>query len=226
MWIQGLSAIGESDCENIGTGLLAQPVNAVSSLSYVAVGVIVLYSISRAEDDEHSVRLVFGTLLVATGLGSLLFHGPQGPATPFVHDATFILTVLFIGVLNIGGLVGWVRGVQRTVFAFTGVSTIVVLALWPSSTNLLAGGSVMVLIAGDVLGHRAGDIRMRLWAGAVAAMAIAVVLFIAGRTGGPLCDSASLFQGHALWHVLSAGALWAYFESTTRARAGASENVS
>ncbi len=220
------TAIGESDCELIGTGLLAQPVNAVSSFAYVVVGVIVLYSALRPEDEQSSVRSVFGSLLIATGIGSLLFHGPQGPASRMIHDSTFILTVLFIALTNLGGLFGLSRRVQWTVFSLTGALTIVTLGLMPSSTNLLAAASVVVLIVGDVLGHRARAIQMRWWAASVTAMTVAVVLFIVGRTGGPLCDSSSLFQGHALWHILSAGALWAYFESTTQVRAGVQEDVS
>lgn len=220
------AAIGESDCETIGRGLLAQPVNAVSSLAYVVVGVIVLYSVLRSEDEERTVRSVFGSLLIATGIGSLLFHGPQGPASRVIHDSTFILTVLFIALTNLAGLFGLSRRVQWAVFSLTAALTIVTLGLTPSSTNLLAGASVVLLIVGDALGHRAGAIRMRWWAASVTAMAMAMVLFIVGRTGGPLCDSASLFQGHALWHVLSAGALWAYFESTVRVRASIAEDVS
>jgi hypothetical protein len=226
VWIQVTTAIGESDCELIGTGLLAQPVNAVSSLAYVVVGVIVLYSAFRSEDEERSVRSVFGSLLIASGIGSLLFHGPQGPASRMIHDSTFILTVLFIALTNLAGVFGWSRRNQWTVFSLTGALAIVTLGLMPSSTNLLAAASVVVLIVGDVLGHRAGAIRMRWWAASVTAMAVAAVLFIVGRTGSPLCDSASLFQGHALWHVLSAGALWAYFESTVEVRANVSEDVS
>ncbi|RLE17037.1 MAG: hypothetical protein DRJ28_00125 [Actinobacteria bacterium] len=220
------ATIGESDCETISNGLLAQPVNAVSSLAYVVVGGIVLYSITRSEDEERSNRLVFGFLLVATGVGSVLFHGPQGPASRFVHDVTFVLTVLFIAVITISGIVGWARGVQWAVFLSAAALTAIVLAVWPSSTNVLAGASLMLLIASDVLGHRTGAIRKRWWRAAVTAVVIAVALFIAGRTGGPLCDSSSLFQGHAAWHVLSAGALWAYFESTAPVRAGISEDVS
>jgi hypothetical protein len=226
VWIQVTAAIGESDCETIGRGLLAQPVNAVSSLAYVVVGVIVLYSVLRSEDEERTVRSVFGSLLIATGIGSLLFHGPQGPASRVIHDSTFILTVLFIALTNLAGLFGLSRRVQWAVFSLTAALTIVTLGLTPSSTNLLAGASVVLLIVGDALGHRAGAIRMRWWAASVTAMAMAMVLFIVGRTGGPLCDSASLFQGHALWHVLSAGALWAYFESTVRVRASIAEDVS
>jgi hypothetical protein len=45
------------------------------------------------------------------------------------------------------------------------------------------------------------------WTPAALWMAPAVVAYMAGRTGSPLCDPASLWQPHALWHALSAVAL-------------------
>jgi hypothetical protein len=44
----------------------------------------------------------------------------------------------------------------------------------------------------------------------LAAIALGGVAFLLGRTGSPLCDPASVFQWHALWHVLVAAALVAY----------------
>lgn len=37
--------------------------------------------------------------------------------------------------------------------------------------------------------------------------AVAVVSYVAGRTGGPLCDPGSRVQPHAAWHVAGAAAL-------------------
>lgn len=217
------AAIGDSDCENIGSGLLAQPVNAVSSLAFVVFGVIVLFSISGRESNERSNRLLFGVLMIATGLGSLLFHGPQGGASKYLHDATFLLTFLAIAAMNLSGVLGWSR--RRTWAILSGAFIVVstLLLLWPSGTNILAGVAFMALVGVDVALQRCGTVDRRWWYAAVIAMAIAGIFFVAGRTGGPLCDSSSLFQGHALWHLLSATALWAYFLSTTPARMGTSK---
>lgn len=95
-----------------------------------------------------------------------------------------------------------------------------VLLVWPSSTNAVAAVALVALIAQDVALHRSGSIRTRWWMAAIAAMALAMLFFFAGRTGSPFCDSASLVQGHALWHILAATALWGYFLATTQARQG------
>lgn len=42
------------------------------------------------------------------------------------------------------------------------------------------------------------------WTPAAVWMVPAAVAYMAGRTGSPLCDPASLWQPHAVWHALSA----------------------
>jgi len=218
MVLRLLIAIGESDCENIGGGFLAQPVNAVSSLAFLVFGIIALFSMSSRATAERSNRLVFGALMIATGIGSVLFHGPQGQASKYLHDVTFVVTLLAIATMNLAGILGWSQ--RRTWTNLGGVSAVVatLLLVWPSSTNAIAGLTFLSLVGVDVALRRSGTIHRRWWFTAVVAMVVAGLFFASGRTGGPLCDSSSLFQGHALWHVLSATALWAYFQSTTPVR--------
>ena len=56
------------------------------------------------------------------------------------------------------------------------------------------------------------------WSRWIAGPALAVGLAAQGlgRTGGPWCRPDSLLQPHALWHVLTAGALWARSRRTAR----------
>jgi len=218
MLARAIVAIGESDCETIGSGLLAQPVNTVSSLAFAVFGLVVLFSVSRASGRERTARIGFGLVMVATGLGSVLFHGPQGFPSKFLHDVTFILAILFIAVSSLSGIRSWSARLMWSVYGGVSLLVAALLLIWPAGTNLLGGIAVLVLVGTDVLAHRFRSVRMRWWAGALIAMAVAVAFYVGGRTGGPLCDSDSLFQGHALWHVLSAAALWAYFEATTPVR--------
>ena len=67
------------DCEAIRGGWLAQPVNAWSSLAFSVVGLAIAMSAGAAMGRERIDRLVFGVLLVATGMGSVLFHGHSRP---------------------------------------------------------------------------------------------------------------------------------------------------
>jgi hypothetical protein len=215
-----LIAIGESDCEHIGSGFLAQPMNAISSLAFVLIGFAIWLSANRNEGQERVSRWVFGGLLVATGIGSVLFHGPQGPASHFLHDATFLVALVTLVVLNLAGVFGWDSQRKWMILAVSSGVSVVILLVWPTSTNIIAGVAVLALVGVDISIHRSSSVHQRWWIASIVTMGFAVAVFVLGRTGGPLCDSESIFQGHALWHILSAIALWAYFEATTPARLG------
>lgn len=214
------TALGESDCETIGGSFLAQPVNAASSFAYVVFGVYLTLSLARAEGPERGNRKIFAVLLIATGIGSVMYHGTQGLGAPFLHDLSFVSALLFLAVMNVAGTFGVDR--RRALAAFTSAVLVVsgLLVLWPGSTNLIAAATVVLLIIGDISGHRRGTTTRNWRIASAVAMGTALLLFVGGRTGGPLCDAESLFQGHALWHLLSAAALWTYFEATVGSRAG------
>ena len=211
-------ALGESDCEGVGRGILAQPINAVSSLAFTVVALLMVPYVSRANGFERSLRTAFVTALAATGIGSFLYHGPQTVGSQYLHDITFLLALAVIAAAS-----GWagLRWTPRSVWVGLGSLFVVltaVLLLAPGVTNVFAGVLVLAVAATHVVLHRmhAPD---RSWSIAAAvAMVLALVFFLIGRTGGPLCESGSWFQGHALWHVFSALALAAYFIAMGTAR--------
>jgi hypothetical protein len=84
-------ALGGSDCERIGTWVLRQPVNAVSSLAYVVAAAAVA---RRAIDsDGRRLLVAYAGSLAGVGAGSVAYHGPQpGWAGP-VHDVTIAVAV-------------------------------------------------------------------------------------------------------------------------------------
>jgi hypothetical protein len=213
-------ALGESDCESLGRGFLAQPVNALSSLAFSVLGAVVLVSVTKWRGRERANRVVFGVLMVATGVGSFMFHGPQGSVSHFLHDVTFILAIVSLALMNLGAVLAWSERRGFATLAAVGIVVSTLLVVWPSNTNVIAGFAVLTLVVVDVALFRSAFSRNRWWIASTVTMALAVLFFVLGRTGGPICDSDSLFQGHALWHGLSGVALWLYFEATTSARTG------
>jgi hypothetical protein len=152
--------MGATDCERIGTGWLAQPANAVSSLAYVAVGGWLL---RRAVEQgaERGLFVTTGTALAAVGLGSAGFHGPQPSWAGPAHDAAIAGLVVALG-----GHAVWRLARKR--------------------------------------GRRAAAAAARTWGVAAACGAVGVAAYVTGRTGGLLCRPESLWQPHAVWHVISA----------------------
>lgn len=218
---QILLGLGESDCEAIGDGLLAQPVNALSSLLFSVVGLVLVAWAMRATAWERRFRLVVAGGLVLTGIGSFLYHGPQWAGSGFAHDITFLATLVVIGVTHLVMATGreehvawWVSAVVVALFS-------VAVALAPEVTNLLTASAVVLIVVSDVAMHRVGHLDGRWYAVAIASLAVALVFFAIGRTDSPLCDPSAWLQAHGLWHAASAIAIGAYVVAwaPTRARA-------
>lgn len=214
-------ALGESDCENLGDGFLAQPINAVSSLAFTVVALALVPFARSGTGVESVVRWVFLAALAATGVGSFLYHGPQGPGSQFLHDITFVATLELIAVANLSVALGWSAGRLWAVYAAALGTSSLLLAATPTATNALAGIAVLAVFAGDIALRRRSDSDTRWSLAAGLAMVMAIIFFVLGRTDSPVCDSDSLFQAHALWHILSAVAISAYFVSTGSARQNA-----
>lgn len=76
-------SFGHSDCEQIVVGTLAQPVLAVTSLAYLAAGLAVLGWAVRVRSLLAGAAAV---ALVAVGVGSFAYHGPQPSWAKLAHD--------------------------------------------------------------------------------------------------------------------------------------------
>jgi hypothetical protein len=85
-------ALGAGDCEAWRPGPLAQPTNAVTSLAFVVAGGWLAGRAPRVVPDERWRVRTAAALLVATGAGSVAYHGPGGRIGHLVHDATLVLT--------------------------------------------------------------------------------------------------------------------------------------
>jgi hypothetical protein len=78
--------VARSDCERIRPGLIAQPVNTVSSLAYVVAGVVIARRARRDGGALEGRRLALAAAAVAAGLASAAYHGPGGRWGKLAHD--------------------------------------------------------------------------------------------------------------------------------------------
>jgi hypothetical protein len=207
--------LGSADCEVVGGGWLIQPVNAWSSLAYSVIGVALIASVSRGPRSDRTTRVVFGLLMVATGIGSYLYHGPQPTGAGFAHDVTFLVMLWALILVNPASAYGFrPRFVWLALGLVTAAAAIILIAA-PASTNILTGISIVGLVVSDVLVRRVGGINRRWYSAALFLFAASLVFNILGRSGAATCDPGSIIQFHALWHGLSAVAIGAYFLATT-----------
>jgi hypothetical protein len=167
------------DCETIGTGILAQPVNALTSLALVLAGVVVISQV-RA--------LWVGFALIGTGIGSFLFHGPLAPGGEWIHDVTLAWLILVLGLHSRG----WERRLGLPGLIVLGSVFLVAPGSGDPITLVLLGGTLIVLLLDD---------RSPTTLFPFTLLAAAAVIGRLGATGGPLCNANSVLQTHGLWHI-------------------------
>lgn len=183
-----MGALG--DCELIRYDFLGQPINTVTTFAFILAGVWLLQA-GRAK--------WVGVALVATGLGSFVFHSPMPPWSEWAHDVSLAWLIVAVGGLG----TRWER--------WSRWPALLVLSLLFALVSSLADPvaiALTVLVVALIL------LRRPTW-GQVAPMWTLGLVALVGRlgaTGWPLCDPSSPLQTHAIWHVGAAVAVtwWAY----------------
>jgi hypothetical protein len=178
-------------CEAPRAAPFRQPANTWSNVAYVAAGGALIGGGSVA----------FGALCLALGAGSAWFHATLSFAGEWL-DVWIMFVIIGFLVARRAGRAGWVeRRGQLIVFAAfsaagAGVETFIPGRVAPFAVT------VGVLIVVTALGWRAlrSDERRRfLWA--LGCFTLALTVWCLDRFF-VWCSPNSLWQGHALWHVL------------------------
>lgn len=201
---------GAGDCEHCRPGLISQPVNAASSLGYVAAGAAML----RTKGERRPVETMVAWSSIAAGLGSVAFHGPGDPISKFIHDAGLIALLSSAALSDLEQVtevkLGWPAVAMVPV-----VSVAVARSRWSEPAQVAAG---VAALTGETLRlrrrrQRRGSIEDQAMLPVAAIGAVAHVL---GRTGGPLCAPDSILQPHAFWHLTTAATVWLRSRSINR----------
>lgn len=87
-----MRALGTSDCEALSSGLLAQPVAALSSLAFVGAAGWLAARLPAGGSGRAAAGTYAG-LVGLVGVGSFAFHGPQGLGAEALHDVTIGLAL-------------------------------------------------------------------------------------------------------------------------------------
>lgn len=196
-------ALAGSDCERLRSGWLAQPVNAVSSLAYVVVGLWLVWRFRR--DGVHRGALLAGAVgLIGVGLGSVAYHGPQPSWARLAHDGSVVWLALVVVGHNVW-LLARASLRRATAYALPCLAAVPVLAA-AGAASLLGPVLVAAVLAGAALTHPRAttDLAVAAWRASAGWMAAALVAYVAGRAGSTLCHPDSLWQFHSAWHGLSA----------------------
>lgn len=173
-----------ADCERILESWWGQPINTVTAAAFVVGAVLVWW---RRRD------LPTGLLLAGIGAGSIAFHGPMPAWGEFLHDASIVLALAWILLVETGRRAYW-----PLAFAI-GLALSAAPVIADPAQALLAVAAVGVILVSS----RRRPQRLA----AVGVLAAGAFVGTLSRTGGPLCDPDSIWQGHGFWHLAAASAL-------------------
>ena len=221
-------ALGDCYCEAIGPGIAAQPANSWSNLGFAAIGLLVLIDAGRRRHETSRMAtdgrypILYGAVGVFLGIGSFAFHGSLrawGGYLDVVSMHAFLAFMLAYDLARIHDR-AW-RWFGAWFGSLLAMFTAAVLWVPPEHGKSLFAGFVAVTLMVEVAvsypvlrpwAPRPIEPRRMpwFWAG-VGSFAIAFVIWNLSRTGRVWCDPASLLQGHAAWHLLTAVSVGCFY---------------
>jgi len=219
-----------------------QPANTWSNLAPIAAGLVILLIADserrrRQQTDETQrapnpmleggfYAIGYGLVVLLLGPGSAAFHGSLTLFGGWLDTLSMIAFISFILLYDAFRILRAID--SHGAFA---ASYLAVLAAFGALTWFVPGTGVpvfAVLVAATVIlelvistrGIKGVRRPLFPWlALGLATFAVALLVWRLSWTGAPLCDPASLLQGHAVWHILAEALaplmFFAYFRRET-----------
>lgn len=221
-WSQATCMPDHCFCEAIGEGVIRQPANTWSSLAFCAVAVMVAVELVGKPPGRGITTLqgwCFALAAFIVGAGSAFYHASLTFLGQW-FDVEGMYLLAFVGVLaNVDALRPGKP--KRFVPLYLGVNVVmgVLLATIPFMRRYAFFAAILGIIVTEALVRRRG---LRDWSArglytAMGLMAVAFAIWTLDLTH-TVCDPLSWLQGHAVWHLLGAGAtysLWRYYRPLT-----------
>ena len=192
-------------CEERVCGWVVEPSNAWSNLAYVLVGIIVLMTARR-----RVPLVLIGVASILIGFGSFAFHGTGTRIGELIDVSAMYLLgglgVMFaarriLGLSTTGLVLGYLAVVATCVALMIGLHNngIVVFALLVTFT---VGGEIYLYRTG----RAAPSYHAQKWM--IACFVIAFLIWNLDRSRILCSPTNHLVTGHAVWHVLTAVAVY------------------
>jgi hypothetical protein len=210
-------------CETLHAGPIRQPSNTLSNLGFVAVGLVIAAAADRRRGRAAPANpmtttrfhpTAFAVVTALLGPGSMALHASMTVWGGRVDVISMYLFIAYVAVYGAARIAAWSTGRFAAVYAAT-VLLLSASKIWtPVSSDVVFGAMVgLAALTDPVMARRRPDRRFeRRWLAAAGVLfGVAFAIWLPSRSGGALCDPDSWVQGHALWHLLCAGAAGCIF---------------
>lgn len=208
---------------------MRQPANTWSCLAGVFVGLgIAAHSYSRrrsARDDHRANRMqvggfypaLYACIVTYSGVGAAFFHASLTDWGGKLDLASMVLSFGFWLMYNLTRVFGLSQKQFVALFLGLTAALLVPRVVFGILGFEIFAGLVTAALLSEVLVARSSLRVQRQWLWvSLTLYPPALGLWWFSLSGHPLCNPASLLQGHALWHVITAlspGALYLYFRN-------------
>ncbi len=225
-WLPASCMPNHCFCEALGDGFIRQPVNTYSNLAFVLVGLLML-AIGRDDwrrgaknnlmQSERSYPIIFGVAAIVIGVGSFFYHASM----TFVGQWFDVMGMYLFATLALVYTYARLRPIRpkMVLLAYIVVNAMLgyLLVVSPEARRQVFAAMIYAIIALEllVLFVERPKMRTRYFIAPLFTMAVAYGIWILDDNS-VLCDSTSLLQGHAIWHLLtavSAFLLFLYYRS-------------
>ena len=112
--IESISFIGEASrwCERISDGPFREPVNTLSNLGFMIVGLYILYKLSNETSfNEFSglnkITILYGICVVYLGPGSMMMHGTNTEWGGWADNLSMVMYIIIPWLYNIYKMSNW-----------------------------------------------------------------------------------------------------------------------
>lgn len=219
-------------CEHLRPGTIRQPSNTFSNLGFVLVGLVILSMIgfdrkrrSLGHQDIPNNLLnsvptythIYGWVMILVGLWSVFYHASLTFVGQWFDVMAMYLLATFIILYAVARTFRW-SGTQFALGYLLSNSLLgLLLAVAPVARRYMFGALLLVGLLTEIYDrfHRHTPIALRYLMASALSLCLAFTVWILDLRH-ILCSPHSLWQGHALWHILCAvagGFLYLYYRS-------------
>jgi hypothetical protein len=223
-WMGEPAGAGASFCEIGHGGLIIQPVNTWSNLGFIAAGFLIAwqqYHRRFSGGNNPFNRGVFfstfySTLAVLLGPGSMAMHATTTKIGGFMDMLSMFMIASFIMAYALKRLFQMKSG--GFLVSFSGLLAFCIYCNFLDIKPPIVGSfgsfifGLLLIFSAPIelllLFKKKNKINVWFGYGAIGTMCLAFFIWNMSLTGRPWCDPSSLIQGHGIWHLLSATAVY------------------
>ena len=194
-------------CEATLCGWISEPANTWSNLPYLVLGIVIVWQNRRAP--HYELRWMGPAMLLMGGF-SLVYHASNNYLTQVFDFLGMYLLVFWMLVINLHRLGWFARERQKAVYvALCVAGTLLVHLMYLAELKfqlIIAAASLAIMIS-EVMTWRYQRVPPGNFLAGLVVLCVAQAASLADLTR-VYCEPGSWLQGHAVWHVLSAVALY------------------